>query len=156
MPKLLSRSKHEEFESNSALQIRDKKERREENTKKMEPVKFIPAHTVHLPATVHHAARSCFLTLCPVCFNFCFFPYYPCNSFWFCFFFLVISYTLSTYISLSLYKLSITSAIEKEGTTVSPLLHFFIFLSFSLPFSATKHSSEDENSEDGWLDRLSP
>ena len=36
MPKLLSRSKHEEFESNSALQIRDQKERREENKKKME------------------------------------------------------------------------------------------------------------------------
>ena len=28
MPKLLSRSKHEEFESNSALQIKDQKERR--------------------------------------------------------------------------------------------------------------------------------
>ena len=36
MPKLLSRSKHEEFESNSALQIRDQKERREENTRKLE------------------------------------------------------------------------------------------------------------------------
>ena len=29
MPKLLSQSKHEEFESNSALQIKDQKERRE-------------------------------------------------------------------------------------------------------------------------------
>ena len=36
MPKLLSRSKHEEFESNSAFQIIDQKERRAENTKKME------------------------------------------------------------------------------------------------------------------------
>ena len=36
MPKLLSRSKHEEFESNSALQIRDQKERRVENAKKIE------------------------------------------------------------------------------------------------------------------------
>ena len=33
-----------------------------------------------------------------------------------------------------------------------PVLPFFPFLSFSLPFSATKHSSEDDNSEDGWLD----
>ena len=32
-----------------------------------------------------------------------------------------------------------------------PFLPFFPFLSFSLPFSATKHSSEDDNSEDGWL-----
>ena len=36
MPILLSRSKHKEFESNSALQIRDQKERIVENTKKME------------------------------------------------------------------------------------------------------------------------
>ena len=36
MPKLLSQSKHEEFESNSALQIRDQKERRAENSKKLE------------------------------------------------------------------------------------------------------------------------
>ena len=36
MPKLLSQSKHEEFESNLALQIRDQKERREENAKKLE------------------------------------------------------------------------------------------------------------------------
>ena len=34
----------------------------------------------------------------------------------------------------------------------APFLPFFPFLSFSLPFSATKHSSEDDNSEDGWLD----
>ena len=31
------------------------------------------------------------------------------------------------------------------------VLLFSHFLSFSLPFSATKHSSEDDNSEDGWL-----
>ena len=36
MPKLLSRSKHEEFESNSALQIRDEKERRVENAENLE------------------------------------------------------------------------------------------------------------------------
>ena len=32
-----------------------------------------------------------------------------------------------------------------------PVLPFLAFISFSLPFSATKHSSEDDNSEDGWL-----
>ena len=36
MPKLLSQSKHKEFESNSALQIRDQKEIRAENAKKLE------------------------------------------------------------------------------------------------------------------------
>ena len=35
MPKLLSRSKHEKFESNSALQIRDQKERRAKNARKL-------------------------------------------------------------------------------------------------------------------------
>ena len=36
MSKLLSRYKHEEFESNSALQIKDQKERRAENAKELE------------------------------------------------------------------------------------------------------------------------
>ena len=36
MPKLLSRSKHEELESNSELQIRDQKERGAENARKEE------------------------------------------------------------------------------------------------------------------------
>ena len=38
MPKLLSRSKHEEFKLNSALQIKNQKERRVENARKLEPV----------------------------------------------------------------------------------------------------------------------
>ena len=36
---LLSRSKHEEFESNSALQIRNQKERIAEKARKMKPMK---------------------------------------------------------------------------------------------------------------------
>ena len=71
MPKLLSQSKNEEFESNSALQIRDLKERRAENAKKLElQEKFrslqnfrrfhcssceIPSYsTVHVSCTIHH------------------------------------------------------------------------------------------------------
>ena len=34
----------------------------------------------------------------------------------------------------------------------APVLPFFSFLLFSPPFSATKHFSVDDNSEDGWLD----
>ena len=30
----------------------------------------------------------------------------------------------------------------------------FHFLPFSLPFSATKHSFEDDNSKDGWLEHF--
>ena len=66
-------------------------------------------------------------------------------------FFLVISYTLSTYISLGLYKLNFTSR-RQYRAAVSPQLPFSIFLHFLSPFSTAKHSSEDDNSEDGCLD----
>ena len=33
-----------------------------------------------------------------------------------------------------------------------PVLPFFTFLSFSLPFSAAKHPFDDGKSKDGWLD----
>ena len=57
MSKLLSRSKHEEFESNSALQIRDQKERREENTRKLEHLRnWFLQHCSFLPALFPHAA----------------------------------------------------------------------------------------------------
>ena len=62
MPKLLSQSKHEEFESNSALQIRDRKERRAENAKKLErqekfsqPAKFSQV-ALFILQNFHHAA----------------------------------------------------------------------------------------------------
>ena len=38
MPKLLSRSKHEEFKSNSALQIRNQKERRGKENEAMQKI----------------------------------------------------------------------------------------------------------------------
>ena len=40
----------------------------------------------------------------------------------------------------------------EPGAAVSPQLPFPIFFHFLSPFSVDKHSSEDENSEDGWLD----
>ena len=120
MPKLLSRSKHEEFESNSALQIRDQKERRAKNARKLklqfgrlqnfrnlrnftgceisQVTKLQPADTV--PATPVFLQLHAFVVLL----QFLVFSYFnPCNSF--CFGFFVTSLTLSTYISLSLYKL---------------------------------------------------
>ena len=77
----------------------------------------------------------------------------PCNIFSFSFFF-VISNTLSTYISLSLYKLNSLHV----GNTVSGrqfrrcCLFSPIFFHFLSSFSTAKHSSEDDNLEDGWLD----
>ena len=90
MPKLLSRSKHEEFESNSALQIRDKKEKRAENTKKMEPAKFGSCEHCSSGSTVY---SSCHCSSYPVP-SYCpfllfdiflvFFLFSPCNSVYFC------------------------------------------------------------------------
>ena len=59
MPKLLSRSKHEEFKSNSALQIKDQKERRAKCEEKREHCRsaFATA-TVHPTSTVPPASCS--------------------------------------------------------------------------------------------------
>ena len=84
MPKLLSRSKHEEFESNSALQIRDQKERREENKRKLEHLRNLvlaslciaPALFLLLPVPTFYAMPCLHLFLVFSYFN-------PCNSFFF-------------------------------------------------------------------------
>ena len=82
MPKLLSRSKHEEFKSNSALQIRDEKERRGENAKNLE-LQEIPTCTVHAPDIIHPSNIILLLFHAFVVFVaiFRFFPFRPCNSF---------------------------------------------------------------------------
>ena len=57
MPKLLSRSKHEDFESNSSLQIISHKERRAKSEEKWSIAKFGFCSTVHISSTVHPAAH---------------------------------------------------------------------------------------------------
>ena len=104
-------------------------------------------------STVPTAARSCFSRYTLFAFAFVFFPFYPCNNLPILVFF-VTSLTLSIYISLSLYK---STDRLHFGYTVSgrqfprSFLFPFSFLFFSI-FSAAKHSSEDDNSEDVWLD----
>ena len=105
-----------------------------------------PALFPLLPVPAFHATPCLLLLLV-------FFPFYPCNNLPILVFF-VTSLTLSIYISLSLYK-------SRDGLhfgyTVSrrqfprSFLFPFSFLFFSI-FSAAKHSSEDDNSEDLWLD----
>ena len=74
MPKLLSRSKHEEFESNSALQIRDEKERRAKNAENLE-LQEIPTHTVHAHDTIHPTTTVHLLVNAGIfCYNFSFLP----------------------------------------------------------------------------------
>ena len=92
MLKLLSRSKHEEFESNSALQIKNEKERRAENARKLEPAGNLAGYKIfatcennHLlplftvASTVHPFLRFCpFLLFCH--FFVCFPNYLLCSS----------------------------------------------------------------------------
>ena len=80
MPKLLSRSKHEEFKSNSALQIKDQKERRAKCEEKHHYRKASLTSTVPSSSTVPPAARSCFSRYALFAFSIGFFPFYPCNS----------------------------------------------------------------------------
>ena len=75
MPKLLSRSKHEEFESNSALEIKDQKERRAKSEEKHHCRKASSASTVHSSSTVHPAVPVPLLfDASTFCYNFWFFP----------------------------------------------------------------------------------
>ena len=81
MLKLLSRSKHKEFESDLALQIRDEKERRVENAENLE-LQEIPKRTVHAPDTIHlaHCSSCCpflLFDVAPCLHFFGFFPFYP-------------------------------------------------------------------------------
>ena len=152
MPKLLSRSKHEEFKSKSALQIKDqRKDSRKQ--KKMEHYRnAFPTSTVH-PAS--HCSSCCpflLFTLCPVCICFWFFfQFTPVIAFRF-WFFCNFPYTEHLYKPQYVQTQINQFGNRESGATVSPQLPFLHFLSFSLHFSAAKHSSEDENSEDGWLD----
>ena len=79
MPKLLSRSKHEEFKSNSTLQIKDQKERRAKCEEKHHCRKASPASTV--PASQHCASCnplfSCISRTFCFCYNFWFFSFLP-------------------------------------------------------------------------------
>ena len=105
-----------------------------------------PASTVPAAPVLLHFTHCCF------CYNFWFLPILTLVIALVSVFF-VISLALSTYISLSLYKLTINSLRQySEREAVSPQLPFSIFFHFLSSFSAAKHFSEDDNSEDGWLD----
>ena len=124
MPKLLSRSKHEEFESNSAFQIRNQEERIEENrgnwsTCKIGSCEHCASCALCIMRTVPPASCSPAFHASVFLLHFLFLPILTLVIAFVLFFF-VTSLTLSTYISLSMYKLAINStqiksAIEKQG-----------------------------------------
>ena len=87
MPKLLSRSKHEEFESNSSLQIRSQKERREKSEEKWSIAKFGSCSTVPSSSTVPSCCPFLLFDASDFCYIFFVSSYFnPCNSFCFGFF----------------------------------------------------------------------
>ena len=156
MPKLLSRSKHEEFESNLAFQIRNQEERIAENRGNWS--------TCEIGSCEHCASCALFLQQ-PVllyftsqffCYIFLFLPILTLVIA-FVLVFLVISYTLSTDISLSLYKLNFTSLRQySEREAVSPLFHFLPFSLIFSPFLGCQTPSKDDNLEDERLKPLPP
>ena len=82
MPKLLNRSMHEEFKSNSTLQVKDQKERRAKWEEKHHFRKNIPASTVPNPSFVRTVPPApCFPAVARFCSFvtvFGFSPLYPC------------------------------------------------------------------------------
>ena len=100
------------------------------------PAKLVPASTVH-PAHCSSYCPFLLFTLCPVCICFWFFPILTLVIAFVLVFF-VTSLILSTYISLSLYKLSINSNQLHVGNTERggsfSAASFSHFLSFSFPF----------------------
>ena len=145
MPKLLSRSKHEEFESNLALQIRYHKERRAENARKVELQEFLHIEKLLLPATIHpttvhiSALFYCYFTLLLFLFQFFVSSHFVLVIAFSFRFFWVISYTLSTYISLSLYKQSLHLGNTESGRQFPRCFLFSIFFNFLSSFLVAKH-----------------
>ena len=140
MPNLLSRSKHKEFKSNSALQIKDQKERKEKSEEKWSIAKFCFCSTVPSSSTVSPAARSFFLRYALFAFAFGFFPFYPCNSLPIFVFFCNFPYTEHLYKPQSvktLYQSTSNQVGNREaGAAVSPQLPPFpIFFHFLSSFS---------------------
>ena len=86
MPNLLSRSKHEEFKSNLALQIKDQKERRAKSEKKNGALQnLVPAALIPAPASCEHYSCSplfsCISRIVVFATIFGFSPLYPfCNQ----------------------------------------------------------------------------
>ena len=121
-----------------------------------QPAKLLMPATIH-PATVtfQHCSPAFHAFIVFVTISY-FFLFYPCNSFWFCFFFFGnFLYTEHLYKPQSVQTINHFG--NREGGRQFPRCFlFFHFLSFSFPFLSCQTPSEDENSEDGWLDRLSP
>ena len=142
MPKLLSQSMHEEFESNSAFQIRDQKERREENTRKLKHLRnWFLQHCSQLQPCLPSCALFILLPVHPFYVVPClhlflvFSHFIPCNSFWFWFFFGNFIYIEHLYKPQFVQTLNHSLRQYKERAAVSPLLPFLPFSFIFFPLS---------------------
>ena len=175
MPKLLSRSKHEELESNSALQIRNQKERRVENARKLghcrnfaglrncrisQVAKLPPLRTVHFSTLRHCSCCSFeFLTFVPL---FCFLPIlshviaFGFGFFFFCNFALAGAvYKLLVHCNRETFLLT-NKTFGWEAFSSSRSFFSFLFSFIFSHFLGCQTPLEDDNSRDGWLNPTHP
>ena len=150
MPKLLSRSKHEEFKSNSSLQIRSQKERREKSEEKWSIAKFASCSIVHLSSHCSSCCPFLFLRCALFEFVFGFFLIYPCNSLPILVFFCNFSYTEHLYKPQSVQTLDQSLHVgNRQWAAVSPLLPpFSIFFHFLFHFLGCQTPFDDDKSKD--------
>ena len=136
MPNLLSRSKHEELESNSALQIKNKKERRAKCEEKWSTIEvllplalcILQALFLQQPVLLHFTPQFfCYLFFVSSYFN-------PCNSFCFVFFFGNFIYTEYLYKPQSIQSINSLHVGNTERGDSFPAASFSHFLSFSFLF----------------------
>ena len=131
MPKLLGRSKHKEFESNLAFQIRNQEERIAENRGNWSTCELVPTSTVH-PA--HCSSSGLFSCISRLSFLLHFFVssyFNPCNKFrsWFLLYFPL---TLSIY-QPQFVQDTLPARRQYRGGSF-PAASFLHFLSFSFIF----------------------
>ena len=99
---------------------------------------------------------SCISRIFCFCYNFWFLQILSLViTFGFSFFFCNFIYTENLYKPQSVQTCNQLTSLHvgnRQGRQFPRSFLFSHFLSFSILFSATKHSSEDDNSEAGWLD----
>ena len=168
MPKLLSRSKHEEFKSNSALQIRYQKERRAENARKVELQEILHVEKLFMRALFTcltlFIKQPLFILPFPFCCLFCFlffFFFLPILSiviafgfdFFFCNFPCSEHYISSVKLSQAPVKSTFNQSIKLTGEAFSSPA-FLTFSPFSLiffHFLAIQTRLDDDKSRHAWL-----
>ena len=151
MPKLLSRSKHEEFESNLAFQIINQEERIAENRGNWSTCEHYASCALCILRTVPPAACSPAFHASVFLLHFFVSSYFnPCNKFrsWFLLYFpLTLSIYQPQFVHNSLH-------VGNRRAAVSPLLPFLLFFHFLFHFLGCQTPFDDDKSKDGWVEHF--